>query len=470
MKKLMITAVMIVAAMGAGACETNEIANANPNEVKLTVYNGNFAIVTDVRDITFNKGINEIKFTNIPSAIDPTTVKFQCENEPKAVTILEQNYEYDLVSIDSLLKRYIDKKVEVTVKGSGSDNAYQTNGELLAAVGNEIILKKMDGQVDIIAKQNIERIELKEMASDLVTKPTLIWLANAKKAGTKKCQTTYSTDRVNWKADYTAVIAADDKSLDLTGWVTIDNKSGAGYKNAKIKLIAGDVNKIRPRSNYGRRHQYKNMMPTSAEADGGFEEKAFMEYHMYTLGRRSTVGNNQTKQIEFIEPVLNVPAKKVYLYDRTQYNDKIQVKIEFQNEKEYGLGMALPKGKIRVFKKDPADGSAEFVGEDMIDHTAKKQKLSLYIGNAFDLPVKTKIVDSQSQRRSRTDVYEVELKNRKNEAVEIFVDEKFGSHVNWRVVDSSVPFEKLDSKTARFKVKVEADKIVILKYTTIQNW
>ena len=203
---------------------------------------------------------------------------------------------------------------------------------------------------------------------------------------------------------------------------------------------------------------------------GGFEEKAFMEYHMYTLGRKSTINNNQVKQIEFIEPATGVAAKKLFIYDRQENAEKMQVKIEFVNTKENKLGIALPKGKVRVFKKDPADESLEFVGEDEIDHTPRKEKLSLYIGNAFDIVPEYKLLDSKHGRRTRTETHQVELRNRKDEPIEVYVDEKFWKWVNWQVLEKSHDYEKYDAYTARFKVKIPADSTETVKYTVRQWW
>ena len=222
---------------------------------------------------------------------------------------------------------------------------------------------------------------------------------------------------------------------------------------------------------YDRRAKMRYAMEMSALGDeGGFEEKSFMEYHMYTLGRKSTINNNQIKQIEFIEPALGVASKKVFIFDRQQNAEKIQIKIEFENKEENQLGIALPKGKVRVFKKDPADASLEFVGEDTIDHTARKEKLSLYIGNAFDIVPEYKLKDSKHGRRTRTETHEIELRNRKDEAVEVCVDEKMMRWANWNVIEKSHDFEKKDAYTARFKVMVPADSTETVTYTVRQWW
>ena len=220
-------------------------------------------------------------------------------------------------------------------------------------------------------------------------------------------------------------------------------------------------------------------MSKMAEAgDGGFEEKAFMEYHMYTLGRKSTINNNQVKQIEFIEPAEGVAAKKIFVYDRgsgwysedSQGKGKVNVKIEFENKKENKLGIALPKGKVRVFKKDPADNSLQFVGEDEIDHTPKDEKLSLYIGDAFDIVAEHTLVDSKHERRMARETHKVELRNRKEQAVTIFVDEHNPAWVNWTIDPTTHKYIQKDAHTARFEVAVEANATATVQYTVTQTW
>ncbi|MDD5135493.1 MAG: DUF4139 domain-containing protein, partial [Phycisphaerae bacterium] len=268
-----------------------------------------------------------------------------------------------------------------------------------------------------------------------------------------------------WNADYSATLNAAETGLDMSGWVTIDNRSGATYKDATIKLIAGDVRRVTPPQPVMMEKAYRSM----AMADAGFEEKSFMEYHLYTLQRKSTINNNQVKQIEFITPAVNVPAKKVYIYDRQNRADKVQVKFEFESKKDNTLGIALPKGKVRVFKKD-TDDSLEFVGEDLIDHTPKNEKISLYIGDAFDIAVEYKLLDSRIATRMRQEKHSIELRNRKDTAVAVFVDEKFPVWVNWVIENSTNPYTKKDANTARFTVEIAADSNATVEYAVTQKW
>jgi len=434
--------------------------------VALTVYNDNFAVVRQRRKMDFAKGVNTVKFTDVASAIDPTSVNFKSLSDPGAVKILEQNYENDLANTASLLKRYIDKSVTVHVKGSGSDQGLDVDGTLSAAMGSDLIIQKQDGSMNIISRGSVERIALAQMPEDLVAKPTLVWLADSKKSSSQLCQVTYTTGAISWHADYSAILSENEETIDLTGWVTIDNRSGAGYKDASIKLMAGDVRRIQPQP----KRMYKLGMMEMDSAAAPFAEKAFMDYHIYTLNRTSTINNNQVKQIELITPARGVKVKKNYLYKWQNNPKKVQIKIEFQNEKKNNLGIPLPKGKVRVFKADEADGTLEFVGEDLIDHTAKDEKLSLYIGDAFDVVPEHTVTSSSSGRRTSTETHKIELRNKKDQTVSVIVEQTFGQNRNWKVNKSSQKYIKHDAQTLRFEVDIKPSSDITIEYTVTQTW
>ena len=469
MKTKAITAILLATVITTGL-----LAEKTPPSpgVGLTIYNDNFGVIRERRQMDFTEGLNTVKFTDVASAIDPTSMKFSCLSSPGAISILEQNYEYDLVDKFALLKRYIDKEVSIKIKGSGSDPTKTTTGILSAYIGSDIILKNGE-ELNIIADSSVEAIWLSKAPDDLVTKPTLVWFAKSNAAGSQLVEVTYTTEQISWKADYSAILSPNDDKIDLSGWVTIDNKSGASYKDASIKLMAGDVRRLNE-PGFDRKYRGEMMMAVDASAPS-FEEKAFAEYHLYTLTRPSTINNNQIKQIELITPASDVPATKLFIFNRQMNPKKIQVKIEFENLKENGLGIALPKGKIRVFKRDSADDTLEFIGEDSIDHTPNKEKLSLYIGDAFDIVPEYKMLSSEVGPRSgeyrwRKEQHQVEIRNRKNEAITVFVDEKFTPWMNWTIDESTHTYEKKDAFTARFKVEIKADSTEKLIYSTTQSW
>ncbi len=459
---------MVVCSIGFG-----EPAKLPQVGVGLTIYSDNFAVVKDTRRMEFKEGLNTVEFPDVAAAIDPTTVSFRCPDSPKMVSIVEQSYRYDFVSSEVLLGHYIDKEVTITVKGSGSATPKRLTGRLLAISGNDLILKSEINNIEIISRNILEEITLQPLPEKLITKPTLIWLANSQEQGTCLCTTTYTTEQIKWQADYLAILNADETRLDFTGWVTIDNKSGADFKDATIKLVAGDVRKVTAPVRSRRR-----MVLAEAAAPAGFEEKSFAEYHLYTLGRTATIEDRQSKQIEFITPATGIQAKKIYLYqrkpkwfyERAETKDKVNVKVEFENTRENSLGIALAKGKIRVFKRDPADDSIEFVGEDKIDHTPRKEKLSLYIGDAFDIVPQYTLVDGKYYKRHKREKHKIELRNRKNRAVTVFVDEKFPARHNWTIEEFSQKYEKIDARTARFRVRISANSTATIEYATTESW
>lgn len=445
-------------------------------EVALTVYNDNFGVVKEQRTMVFEEGLNTVRFTDVASQIDPTTVNFTCLTAPDAVTILEQNYEYDLVNTESLLKRYLDQPVTIQVKGSGGGVGTRLSGVLSASVNGELILRDpQTGQIHIISRDSIEQILLEKKPEELVTRPTLLWLAAAEEAGPQRCRVTYTTEGIRWQADYLATLDPNDDRISLSAWVTIDNQSGASYGDAALKLIAGDVRRITPPE--PPIYPQREMMAARAMDREAFEEKPFMEYHLYTLDRRTDIRNNQVKQIELFEPVEDIPVNRLYVAEvgiesRRGAEEKadVQVKIEFENTQANRLGMPLPQGRVRAFKLDPADETLEFVGEDEIDHTARGGKLSLYIGNAFDVTAEQKLTDSQQGRGFYTYTREVTVRNSKDEDVVVFVDEQIPRGRNWTVGRSSHKYEKKDAFTIRFPVPVPAGGKAVLSYQVTQTW
>ncbi len=468
LRKMILTAILTVPAIT--ALPVSAIAKPVPAQsVALTVYNQNFAVVKDRRQMPFSKGLSQVKFTDVASAIDPTSVSFKCISSPENISILEQNYEYDLVNPMSLMKRYIDKTVTVEIKGTGADKSTWVTANLASANSRDLILEQENGKILIVNSESIGQIQLADRPDNLVTKPTLVWLADSKTSGNQLCQVTYMTNSISWKADYSAVLNDKEDRLDISGWVTIDNNSGKGYKDAMIKLVAGDVRKVRqpmaPR---------KVMMDTAygmgERQERGFEEKAFMDYHMYTLGRKTTVNNNQVKQIELIEPVDNVIIDKLYVYQWQQNEKNVKVKVEFVNNEQNNIGIPLPMGKVRVFKRDKSDETLEFVGEDMIDHTARKEKVSLYIGDAFDITAKHTLTDSKHGRNERTDTHKIELRNAKDSKVVVKVQEDISSNRNWVIVNSTHGYTKKDADTVEFDVSVNADSETVFEYKIRQWW
>jgi len=452
--------------------------------VALTIYNQDFGVVRERRNVEVAEKVGMIQFTDVASQIDGTSVHFKSLTDPGA-TVLEQNYEYDLVSADKLLDKYIDKQIAVLTK-DGSRYA----GKLLSFDGNQLVIRQEGEKSEIVMVQrgdNVKDIQFGALPEGLITKPTLVWKLATEKVGQQLIEVAYQTAGINWQADYNAVLNPNDTKLDLGGWVTINNQSGTTYKDAKLKLIAGDVRRVEqglPAPSGAAR-----MLKAAVADEAGFQEKSFFEYHLYTLGRSATVAQNQTKQIELLKAG-DVPVKKVFLYDGApQYrfygglnqsanygseegNKKVNVVIEVKNSKDNNIGMALPKGKVRLYKRDEADGSLEFIGEDEIDHTPKDETIKLHIGDAFDIVGERKRTNIKVDLSGHviTESFEIRVRNHKTEPVEVLVKETLYRWNNWEIVESNQKWTKYDSNTIHFPVKVDKDGEQVITYTVRYTW
>ena len=423
-------------------------------EIALTVYNDDLALVKDVRELALKKGTNDLKFVDVAARIDPTSVHFQSLTAPEKVALLEQNYEYDLINASKMLEKYVDEAIRIFAK---DDQVFE--GTLLSATGGDIVLKERDGGIRVIRSKAVEGMEFPDLPEGLITRPTLIWSLDCKQEGTHRTEVSYLTTGIQWHAEYVAVANEDDTALDLSGWVSIDNRSGATYKNARLKLVAGTVHRIEePRP---MRAPRMALMAMKEDAGSGFEERAFFEYHLYTLSRPATVKDRQIKQLSLF-PNANVAVKKVYSYDGARDEKKIKVKLEFANSKKAGLGLALPKGKVRVYKRD-VDEALEFIGEDRIDHTPKDETVRLKLGDAFDVVGERKVTGHRKiSKRVTEETVEIVLRNHKEEAITILVIEHLWG--DWEVLESSMEYRKKDARTVEFDVPVKKDGETKLEY------
>ncbi|MDR3113140.1 MAG: DUF4139 domain-containing protein [Endomicrobium sp.] len=430
-------------------------------DVAVTIYNNGRAMVRQSREITLKKGVQTLEFDEVASQIDATSVLPKFLTDGANIKVLEQNFDYDLVGRDKLLSKYIGKKIEI--ERIGEDKRGKLSGTLLSVAGG-LVVKSGD---KIVLNPSGE-VSLSQMPEGLRLKPTLTWLVSSGFEGKNTMELSYQTGGLSWNADY--VLAADEKDTkaDITGWVTISNKSGATYKDAKIKVIAGDVNTADPAQPKAFLARARKETFYEVAAAPGFSEKSFYEYHIYELQRKSTVQNNEVKQIEFITAA-NVPIKKILKFNASK-NSKVTVNLEFKNSKENNLGVPLPKGRVRVCKYD--GDALEFVGEDNIDHTANNAKLSIYTGNAFDVTGERLQTDRrQPSSKSVEESYKITLKNAKKEEVEVVVEENFDRWaLNWQINESSAKYEKTSSSAAEFKVKVPADGEAVLTYKVKYSW
>ncbi len=419
--------------------------------VSVTVYNENLGLIREVREVDFPKGIGEVRFTDVAAQIMPTSVHFKSEY----AALLEQNYEYDLVDAARLLSRYIDHNVKLT--DEDGDGYF---GALLSASG-DIVMRERDGKIRSLSRDRIVNIEFPDLPEGLITRPTLVWLVDGKKAGKGEAEISYLTEGMSWQTEYVAVTDQEDRSLDLTGWVNITNHSGATYKDARIKLMAGDVQVVRDRYRKGRGLQMA--MESVDAAAPQFEERPFYEYHLYTLQRPSTLRQNQVKQISLFPTAGVKSVKKEYRMEWMGSKGKAKVTLVFKNEKKNGLGIPLPKGKVRVYKEGP-DGGQEFVGEDRIDHTPSNEEVRVSTGRAFDIVGERTVVDKKRNEQA----VEFKIRNRKDETVEIVVPERLW-YREWTILEATKGWKKIKANLIEWKVTVKPDEEKVINYRVHYN-
>jgi hypothetical protein len=426
--------------------------SADESRFAITIYNNDLALVREIRQIDLQKGAQEFRYVNVAAQIDPSSVHFATLLDPGSVTILEQNFEYDLVGTSRLLDKYINADILVTSK---EKNIF--TGQLQNADGGDVILLQKDGQVKVVKTESIETIEFPNLPAGLFTRPTLIWQLDSKKAGKQNSEISYLTHGLSWNAEYVALVNRTDTAMDLGAWVSIQNNAGATFKDALLKLVAGDINvaaQTRVMRKLGAAQD-----AFMAEAAPQFEEKAFFEYHMYTLQRPATIKDRQMKQISLF-PNTHVNLSKNYIYDCQNSMKDVGVYLEFKNAANNGLGIPLPAGQIRIFKEDQ-DESQEFIGEDNIDHTAKDEQVRIKAGNAFDI-VGERIVKSSERinDRSRRETIVTTIRNHKPEPIDAVIVEHFWG--DWEFVGKTPQIIKQDANKVEFRITVAKDSYCTL--------
>jgi hypothetical protein len=455
------------ASPAAPAARAAAVTEEHQKEVALTIYNGNLGLVKDVRELHLPPGTHEVKFTDVAAQIDPTTVHFKSLTDAGGLRILEQNYEYDLLNPQKLLDKFVGKTVKLMV-GDGA----LIDAVLLSVSGGPIY--RINGQIHL---GHHGRVILPEIPENLIPKPTLVWLLQNRARQPQRVEASYLTGGLTWKADYVVVLNARDDGGDLSGWVTIDNKSGATYPDAALKLVAGDIHRAATQRQMRDALEYA-AKGAAAEPSRQFQQEAFFEYHLYSLDGRTTVKQNQTKQISLLS-VAGIPIKKeLRYYGASQYyrsqwgtpisNQKVGVFLEIANREQDRLGVPLPQGTVRVYKAS-ADRSLQFIGEDTIDHTPKDEKVKIKMGEAFD------VVGERTQRDWRKiawGVYETEwqiqLRNHKKEDAQVTILEPVPG--DWEVLRSSHPYEKVEAHTLQFVVQVPKEGKTTVTYRVRMRW
>ncbi len=457
-----------------------------------------YGVVREVRPIDLKQGLNTIRFTDVAEGIDPTTVAFKSLTAPEATKVVEQDYQYDLVSADKMLQKYLGKPLTLLRK-SAEERLSSQKVTLLSFDEKTLVVRARTfggedrGPVQVIPRnEDLAEIALDDPDADLVTKPTLVWNVFTEKAGQHDAQVSYQTDGLTWRADYNLIVSRDDKAVDIGSWVTILNESGAAYPDATLKLVAGDVQRLQPpQKGYAGMGGGMGGMGVRA-APRGFTEKSFFEYHLYTLGRPTSLANHATKQIELFPTRTDVPVQKTFVYyglpenqrysftphvnqDRelgTQSNKSVDIYLILQNSEKNGLGIPLPAGRVRVLKRDEADAALEFIGEDVIQHTPKNEQVMIKLGSAFDVVGERKQTNYEidTLRDWLTESFEIKLRNHKDEPVQVIVKENLFRWINWSITESSQKYEKQDARTIHFPIKVPANGETTVKYTVEYTW
>ncbi|HTJ78119.1 MAG TPA: DUF4139 domain-containing protein [Rariglobus sp.] len=437
----------------------------------LTIYNQDFAVVRETIPLDLKDGVNLVNFSGVTNQVEPDSVVLRDAAGKVDLRVLEQSYRSDAASQGLLLSLNEGKTLdfivtdrdgkEYVVKGRVIRSGYKSGGEAATPI------IEVDGKLRFsLPGQPV----FPSLGDDTILQPTLSWQLNAPQKVKVDAELGYITGGMSWQAAYNFIAPEKGDQVDVVGWVTLTNNTGKTFTDATVKLMAGDVNKVQPETNYAMARGgivAKAMMATDAVVT----EKAFDEFHLYSLPRPVTLRDQETKQVEFLRAT-GVTAPQLYIYDQQKYGAKVATVREFKNTKENGLGLALPKGRTRFYRQDSADGRLEFVGENTIDHTAKDETVRIYTGDVFDIAVERKAVDSMlsSFKDQREEAYEITLRNHKAETVEVRVTEHFYRWPNWTLIQQSDPSDKTDAHTAEFRVKLKPDEEKKITYRVRYDW
>ena len=443
-------------------------------DLAVTVYNSNISLVRDVRQIHLPSGLFPLHFEDVAASINPATVHFRSLVDPAKLNVIEQNYEFDLLDPQKLLQKYVGKEVTLVraEKDAGSTRWVETKAILLAnnngpvwKIGNEIV-----------TGMSADSYRFPDLPENLYSRPTLVWMLENRGSESQRVEASYLTSNMNWSADYVLTVGRDEKSADLDGWVTLVNNSGVAYSNAKLQLVAGQLNRVEPPMAKAR-GAFQDAV--RAEAAPQFGQEAFSEYHLYTLGRRTSIQNNESKQISLLSGS-GVPVEKYLLVEGQQYwfrnpqgignpiSQPVKVLYRFKNDEKSSLGMPLPAGTVRVYQAD-SKGGIQFVGEDHIDHTPKDETLKIHVGNAFDVVCERKETDYKKISSNTIELeYQITLRNHKDSAATVEVREPIGG--DWEVLTTNFKWTKLDATTLGFSIPVEKDGTATLDYRVRVKW
>jgi hypothetical protein len=444
------------------------------SDLSVTVYNSNIALIRDVRNLTLPSGPFRLKLMDIAATVNPATVHFRSLNEPDQLNVLEQNYEYDLLEPAKLLHKYVGK--EVTLTRSYLDNGTTKREDIKAT-----LLADNNGPVwkignDIVTGMYGETYRFPGVPANLFDRPTLLMSLENSGSHKQQIEASYLAGNLSWNSDYVLTVGRDDKAADLDGWVTLVNNSGTAFHNARLQLVAGDLNRIQPPA---AAPMPRDMAMAKALRVEQFAQENFSEYHLYTLGRKTSVEDKETKQISLLQGS-GIPVEKRFVvngqnyYYRNQQNpsspikDNVMVFYKFKNAEKSSLGMPMPAGNVRVYQKD-SKGNILFVGEDHIDHTPKDEALNIHIGTAFDVICERKQTDYKRVDAHTWEMeFEITLRNHKDTPITVEVNEPIGG--DWEMVNSSYKYTKTAAWAAQFNVPIAANGSSVLKYRIRARW
>ena len=492
---------------------TLSLATDDPFQASLTIYNQNFAVVRQELPLDLKSGVNSVRVTDITMHLEPDSVILRDPTGKQSIQVLEQNYHADPLSEPLLLSLFEGKTIDFLVQ---RDNKQEiVSGKIIRSgylPHNPMAMRRYSAQyyqaqmAQAGSEQPIVEVEGKlrfglpgtplfpALGNDAVLKPTLQWLLSTPNPGPLRAEFSYVTGGLTWEADYNIVAPEKGNAVDIVGWVTVDNQSGKRFQNARIKLMAGDVNKIQPEQMYDRAQMFAGL----GGGIGGpvtppVTERTFDEYHLYTLARSTTLDDRETKQVEFIRAG-NVSTTQIYVYDGlkldpnryngwnwenirndfsygTESNPKIWVMREFNNSEANHLGMPLPKGRVRFYRRND-DRQIEFTGENVIDHTPRDEKVRVYTGNAFDLTGERRRTDFRldTNRQTLDESFEIKVRNHEKGPVDVGVVEHLYRWITWDVTAKSDPYRKTDSKTIEFPLTIPPDGEKAITYTAHYTW
>jgi hypothetical protein len=443
-------------------------------DLSVTVYNSDIALVRDVRNVDLPRGTFNLSFMDIAATVNPATVLFRSLSEPARVSVLEQNYEYDLLEPDKLLRKYVGR--DVTLVRNRQVNGTTQQEEVTAHLLSYNTQPVWRIGSEIVTGLHADHIRFPELPDTLYSRPTLIWTLDNAGAARHRVEAKYLAGKLSWNADYVLTVGRDDKAGDIDGWVTLTNGSGTAFRNAKLQLVAGDLNRVRQNI---QRMIADEAMARREQPAAPMAQEAFSEYHLYTLGRKTTINNNETKQVSMLSGT-GFPVQKRYVVNGNQFyyhngarpgapiKDSVEVFYQFKNEEKSGLGMPMPAGTVRVYQAD-SNGGVQLVGEDRIMHTPKDETLNLKIGNAFDVVCERNQVDFEKIGANVWEVeYAITVRNRKATPITVDVNEPVGA-MTWRMLHASHKWTKTAAFAAKFTVPVEAGAEAVLKFRVRVN-